>query len=74
MSVAAHQMVILDIPDSGAFYVYDGDVIDTEMIRTFIGPLTCLAPMCLVLLVVSVCILHVLSLGASAYHCRLHPL
>ena len=31
------QMVILDIPDSGAYYVYDGDNIDAEMIRTFIG-------------------------------------
>jgi len=30
------QMVILDIPDSGAFYVYDGDNVDTEMIRVFI--------------------------------------
>ena len=31
------QMVILDIPDSGAFYVYDGDNITAEMIQTFIG-------------------------------------
>jgi hypothetical protein len=35
-------MVILDIPDSGAFYVYDGDNIDTEMIRAFIGTIPCL--------------------------------
>ena len=35
-------MVILDIPDSGAFYVYDGDNVDTEMIRVFIGTIPCL--------------------------------
>jgi len=30
------QLVVLDIPDSGAFYVFDGDNIDTENIKTFI--------------------------------------
>ena len=37
-------MVILDIPDSGAYYVYDGDIIDNEMIRAFIGPSPCPCP------------------------------
>ena len=40
------QLVILDIPDSGAYYVYDGDHVDTEMIRTFIGLSLCLCPVC----------------------------
>jgi len=30
------QLVLLDIPDSGAYYVFDGDNVDTEIIRTFI--------------------------------------
>ena len=30
------QLVMLDIPDSGAYYVYDGNVIDAEMITQFI--------------------------------------
>lgn len=30
------QLVVLDIPDSGAYYVFDGDNIDTENIRLFI--------------------------------------
>lgn len=30
------QLVMLDIPDSGAYYVYDGDNITSEMIKTFI--------------------------------------
>ena len=28
---------MLDIPDSGAYYVFDGDNIDSEMMRSFIG-------------------------------------
>lgn len=31
------QLVMLDIPDSGAYYVFDGDNIDSEMLRSFIG-------------------------------------
>jgi len=30
------QLVMLDIPDSGAYYVFDGDNIDSEMLRSFI--------------------------------------
>jgi len=30
------QMVVLDIPDSGAYYVFDGDNITTENISLFI--------------------------------------
>jgi len=30
------QLVVLDIPDSGAYYVFDGDNIDTENIKMFI--------------------------------------
>jgi hypothetical protein len=46
LSVPPPQLVILDIPDSGAYYVYDGDHVDTEMIRTFIGLSLCLCPVC----------------------------
>jgi hypothetical protein len=47
LSVPPPQLVILDIPDSGAYYVYDGDHVDTEMIRTFIGLFLCLCPLTL---------------------------
>ena len=30
------QLVILDIPDSGAYYVFDGDNVNTENISMFI--------------------------------------
>jgi len=30
------QLVVLDIPDSGAYYVFDGDNIDSDNIRSFI--------------------------------------
>ena len=49
-------MVILDIPDSGAYYVYDGDNIDAEMIRSFIG--AALAPLVLACLPDAVSIDH----------------
>jgi len=49
------QLVILDIPDSGAYYVYDGDHVDTEMIRTFIGLSLCLCPLTLLRCICCAC-------------------
>ena len=56
LSVPPPQLVILDIPDSGAYYVYDGDHGDTEMIRTFIGLSLCLCPLTLLRCIWCMCV------------------